>query len=163
MQVQGPHEAHPSVERVIAGKTVLQDTGRVRIDHDSLEAYVFGKVIALLENTPRWLQRMSEPNPDADPKVDALETERSDFRAQRARAGKAFVAGIMSEAESKREVDRVDSELESVAAQIDALPGRPALSNIFKEGLDWQAWTPGQRRAALRGFIDRIIVNDWPK
>jgi site-specific DNA recombinase len=162
-QVQGPHEAHPSVERVIAGRTVLQDTGRVRIDHDSLEAYVFGKVITLLENTPRWRQRMSEPNPDSDAKIDALEADRSDLRAQRERAGKEYVAGIVSEAESKREVDRIERELESVSTQIDALLGRPALSNIFKDGLDWLAWTPGQRRAALRDFIDRIVLNDWPK
>lgn len=153
-QVQGPHPAHDSGEG---------PKGRVKIEHDHLEAFVFGKVIALLDNTPRWQQRMTEPDPAVDAKIDALEAQRADLQDQRTRAGQAFIAGIMTEAESKREVDRIAGELESLADQINTLLGAPALSNLFKEGLDWKSWTPGQRRAALRGFIDRIEVGDYPQ
>jgi site-specific DNA recombinase len=153
-QVQGPHPAHDSGDG---------PKGRVKIEHDHLEAYVFGKVIALLDNTPRWQQRMSEPDAAVYSKIDALEAQRADLQDQRARAGQAFIAGIMTEAESKREVDRIAGELESLAEQINTLLGAPALSNLFKEGLDWKSWTPGQRRAALRGFIERIEVGDYPQ
>jgi site-specific DNA recombinase len=152
-QVQGPHPAHDSGEG---------PKGRVKIEHNHLEAFVFGKVIALLDNTPRWQQRMSEPDPAIDTKIDALEAQRADLQDQRARAGQAFIAGIMSEAESKREVDRIAGELESLAVEINGLLGRPDLAVLTEGGIDWVTWLPGQRRAFLRLFIDRIEVGDYP-
>jgi DNA invertase Pin-like site-specific DNA recombinase len=163
-QVQGPDlKNHPQVARVVRGVETMQDTGRVRIDHDSLESYVFSKVLELLDNTPRWQQRMSEQDPGINDKVDALETQRGPLREQRERAGRAFVLGVMSEREAQREVERIDGELERLDREVNDLLGRPVLAGLFENGFDWQAWSPAQRRAALRGFIDRVIVNDWPE
>ncbi|WP_166790756.1 recombinase family protein [Cryobacterium mannosilyticum] len=147
---------------------VWQDTGRVAIDHRALEQYVWREVIARLEATPRWDQRMSEKDPRVNDRIDAFETERSALRDQRGRVKRAFVAGIIeSEAEAKREMDRIDDELDGIEREIDRLVVRPVMDEAFKNigGLaaTWPTWAPGRRRAALRGFIDRVIINDRPK
>lgn len=162
-RVNGPDPSHPKVLRRRGSVERWEDSGRLSIDHGHLETYVFARVIARLENTARWHERMGEQDPEVNARIDALESERTALRDQRERAGKAFVLGVMSERDAQREVERVDGELTRIDARIDELLRRPALAAALKNGLDWQTWTPGQRRAFLRLVIDRVVVNDWPE
>jgi len=162
-QVQGPHASHPQVERTVRGKVVMQDTGRVRIDHDSLEAYVFDQLTGALNDNDLWRQGLAEQDPDLEVKVEQLERHRAELRDERDRAGRAFVAGIMTEVDAKSEVDRVDAELLAIQSQINDLLGRSTLPHVLAEDIDWQAETPGVRRSFLRLFIDRIAVSEWPE
>lgn len=75
---------------------------------------------------------------------------------------RAFIAGIMSEGEAKREVDHVDAAISEVDSRINDLLGKPELTVALAGGVNWEVWSPGQRRAFLRLFIARVEVNDWP-
>lgn len=165
-RTNGPSESHPRVTRNVTrnGKAVEveQDTGRVTIDHTALESYVFGKVIERVEATPRWHQRMGEVDPEVDAKIDQLEAERSDLRDQRDRAARAFVLGLMSERDAQSEAARIDVELAKFEATITDLLGRPVISKLLDDGIDWQEWTPGRRRAFLRLLIERVEVDEYP-
>lgn len=162
-QVQGPDPInHPPVDRVIMGELTKQDSGRVRIEHDGLEAWVFEQAIAQFSDSARWRQRMSEQDPDANSKIDQLESDRRALRDERERAQRGFVIGIMSEADAKREVNRIDTELRALESRINDMLGRPVLADVLAQGLDWKTWSPGRRRAFLRLLIDRVVVNEAP-
>lgn len=186
-RVNGSHDNHPSAPRMrmiyydAAGKRVRskaeatrselvehwEDTGRVTIDHDALEEYVWAKLIEKLDMTPRWHQRLEERDPAINEKLEALEADRASLRLEREKAGRAFVVGIMTEAEAQREVERVANEMQGLETQITDLLGRPLIADALEgAGADldskWRTWTPGLRRTALRGFIERIEVDSFP-
>lgn len=168
-RVHGPNpRCHPRVEREVTRNgvkvTVEQDTGRVTIGHERLEAYVFDVVVKALETAGRWHERMGEADPDVNAKIDQLESERSALRDERERVKRAFVAGIIeSEREALGEYERIDADLSGVEQRINDLLGRPVLANAFEKGVDWRAWTPGRRRSFLKLLIDGVIVDAWPR
>lgn len=164
-RVHGPSEKHPRALRTRGGVERWEDTGRVSIVHDILEEVVWEELIARLRETPRFIQRMSEQDPETDDRLDALEHERRDLRAQKERAQKAYVLGIMDERDSVAEVQRIDALLDALGRKYDSLLRLPiSLADFNPErGIDWQSWTPGRRRAALKGFIKRIEVGPYPE
>lgn len=165
-RVHGPDpEHHPQVLRVRGGVETWQDTGRVAIDHTLLEEHVFTTLIGMLESSPRWHQRLAEKDPKAANRLDAIDALRSDLRDQRERAGRAYVAGIMSERDSLAEVQRIDAELEALERESNSLLRQPILEGAMtSETLkQWPDWTPGRRRAFLRLFIARVEVGEWPE
>ncbi|MWB98318.1 hypothetical protein GB864_07115 [Agromyces sp. MMS17-SY077] len=155
-------DKHPEV---IGKNGKPRSTGRIAIDHDSLEEYVFGVLIRSIESSERWPQQLAQQTPETDAKIDALKAERSALRDQRERAGRAYVLGVMSERESVAEVARIDAELEGIGKRLDALLGAPSLAGFLSNGTlhSWRTWAPGSRRAFLRLYIDRIVVNEWPE
>jgi DNA invertase Pin-like site-specific DNA recombinase len=165
-RVHGPDpKNHPQVKRIRGGVEKWEDTGRVAIDHNLLEEYVFGKVMDMLEASPRWHQRLTEKDPNTSKRLDALDVQRGDLRQQRERAGTAFVAGIMSERDAKREVDRIDAELEALEKESSALLRQPILDGAMTpETLrHWRDWTPGRRRSFLKLLIARVEIGEWPE
>lgn len=38
--------------------------------------------------------------------------------------------------------------------------GRPILADAFADGIDWQGWSSGRRRAFLRLLVDRVEVGE---
>lgn len=164
-RVHGPDpEHHPQVLRVRGGVEKWQDSGRVAIDHALLEEHVFGTLIDMLESSPHWHQRLAGKDPKAANRLDAIDARRSDLRDQRERAGRAFIAGIMSERESLAEVQRVDAELDALERESNALLRQPILEGgMTSETLrHWRNWTPGRRRAFLKLFIARVEISEWP-
>jgi len=164
-RVHGPSDKHPRVLRTRGGVERMEDTGRVSVAHDILEEVVWEELIARLQETPRFIQRMSEQDPATDDRLDALEQERRDLRAQKERAQKAYVLGIMDERDSVAEVQRIDGLLDSIGKEYDSLLRLPISLADFDpaKGIDWQSWTPGRRRAALKGFLKRIEVGPYPE
>ncbi|HWL59759.1 MAG TPA: recombinase family protein [Microbacteriaceae bacterium] len=163
-RVHGPSDKHPRVLRTRGGKESWEDTGRVSIVHDALEEVVWEELIGKLKETPRFMQRMSEQDPETDDRLDELEQERRDLRAQKERAQKAYVLGIMDERDSVAEVTRIDALIDAIGKEYDSLLRLPISMIDFdpEKGIDWRSWTPGRRRAALRGFIDKIEVHPYP-
>lgn len=162
-ETSGPSDQHPAVTRTRGKVTRTEYAGRVLIDHDALEEVVFDALLDSLNKTPRFRERMAEPNPENERKVDALEAERSALRDERARAGRAFIAGIMTEHEAQREVARVDAALAQVEVKITELLRGPVVADLLRQGEDWNAWrdwNPGKRRAFLRLFINKVEVYD---
>lgn len=165
-RVHGPDpENHPRVLRTRGGVERWEDTGRVSIVHDALEEVVWEELIGKLKATPRFVQRMSEQAPETDDRLGALEQERRDLRAQRERAQKAYVLGIMDERDSVSEIQRIDAILDALGKEYDSLLRLPiSLADFDPElGIDWRSWTAGRRRAALKGFIRRVEVGSYPE
>lgn len=133
--------------------------------HDVLEEVVWEKLTEKLKATPRFIQRMSEQDPETDDRLDALEQERRDLRARKERAQKAYVLGIMDERDSVAEVQRIDGLLDSLGKEYHSLLRLPiSLADFDPErGIEWRSWSPGRRRAALKGFIKRIEVGPYPE
>lgn len=164
-RVHGPSDQHPRVRRTRGGVERWEDTGRVSIVHDALEEVVWEELIGKLKATPRFVQRMSEQDPETDDRLDALEQERRDLRAQRERAQKAYVLGIMDERDSVSEIQRIDAILDALGKEYDSLLRLPISLADFdlEQGIDWRSWTAGRRRAALKGFIRRVEVSSYPE
>lgn len=164
-RVHGPSDKHPRRLRTRGGVERMEDTGRVSVVHDALEEVVWEELIGKLKATPRFIQRMSEQDPDTDDRLDALEQERRDLRAQKERAQKAYVLGIMDERDSVAEVQRIDTLLDALGKEYDSLLRLPISLADFnpEKGIDWRSWTAGRRRAALRGFIKRVEVHSYPE
>lgn len=163
-RVHGPDAAHGPVEAELSdGSTVWRDTGRVSIDHDLLEKYVFSVLIGSLNEKDRWRQRMTEYDPDVEARVLSLEGERDDLYEQRKRATKTFVLGLLTEREALNLARELDDQIEATSAKINSLLARPAIDRAIEEGIDWETWTPSRRRAFLRMFIDRVVVNERVK
>lgn len=168
-RVHGPDARnHPRVKREVTRKgekvVVEQDTGRVTIGHDRLERYVFDVVTKALSQSDRWQTRMGESDPADDAKIDALEAERAALRDEKDRVKRAFIAGIIeTEREALAEFERIDAALDAIEGQINGLLGRPVIANALADGVDWQTWTPGRRRAFLKLLLDAVIVDSWPE
>ncbi|HEX4443265.1 MAG TPA: recombinase family protein [Galbitalea sp.] len=163
-QVHGPDmKNHPQLDRDSTNAEQRRKVTRPRIDHDSLEAFVFNEAMSMLKDTKRFRDRMAERSPDTNNKIDELEAERERLRLERERAGRAFVAGIMGELEAKREVDRVDASIQALDASIHELLGRPVLASALESRVDWDKLSPARRRAFLGLLIDGVIVDGWPE
>lgn len=164
-RVHGPSEEHPRIKRVRGGKEVWQDTGRVSIAHDPLEEHVFDQVIARLKATPRFIQRMTEHDPELDSRLDELEQSRRDLRARKDRAKEMRLDGDLTRDEYRVEAEKVDTLLDKLDLEYSGLLRVPVSMDDFdvEKGVDWQAWTPGKRRTFLRLFIDRVEVYPFPE
>ncbi|WP_276569205.1 recombinase family protein [Microbacterium lacticum] len=163
-RVHGPSDKHPRVLRTRGGKESWEDTGRVSIVHDALEEVVWDDLIAKLRETPRFIQRMSEQDPEVDDRLDALEQERRDLRARKERAEEMRLDGDLSRERFRETVEKIDARLDALGAEYDSLLRLPISMSDFdpEAGIDWRSWTAGRRRAALRGFIRRIEVGPYP-
>nr|WP_167726634.1 recombinase family protein [Cryobacterium sp. TMT3-29-2] len=169
-RVHGPSEHHPQVQRMVARNgekvEVWQDTGRVAIAHDLLEAYVFSQAIARLKSTEHWHSRKSEKDPAVDGKIAALNERRTALAEKLDRTEDFAMDGLISKAKLKAARDSIDAEVEQIGRDIAKLVGKPSIGEVFGK-LDhiltsWPRWTPGQRREFLKMLIDRVVVNEWP-
>jgi DNA invertase Pin-like site-specific DNA recombinase len=167
-RVNGPDpKNHPQVERKVRGAMVWQETKRVQIDHDALELFVLGQVIGRLDATPRLRQREAERDPAELERLDTIDAERAALRGRREHVLRQHELGVIKDAELVRRVEGIDGELDGLAAEYDRLLNQPVLEPALRKtgalAEAWPNWTPEKRRALLRGFIDRVVVNDWPK
>lgn len=164
-RVHGPSDKHPREKRIRGGREVWEDTGRVSIVHDALEEVVWETLIGKLRETPRFIQRMSEQDPETDDRLDALEQERRELRARKERAKEMRLDGDLTRDEYRAESEKVDAMLDALGREYDSLLRLPISLADFdpEKGIDWRSWTPGRRRAALKGFIKRIEVGPYPK
>ena len=143
----------------------LEDTGRVTVDHDTLEEYVLGKAIEWVTKNPRWSQRLAEQDPTTDAKLDELEAERAE-RAE-LRADREHVSGLLLDrhidgSRVRERIDAIDAELERIEREYSATLGRPAIGQFLEDGIDWKSWTPGLRRTFLRLIIERVEIGTYP-
>ncbi len=164
-RVHGPSDKHPRVLRTRGGKESWEDTGRVSIVHDALEEVVWESLIGKLKETSRFIQRMSEQDPETDDRLDALEQERRDLRARKERAEEMRLDGDLSRERFRETVDKIDARLDALGAEYDSLLRLPISMSDFdpEKGIDWRSWAPGRRRAALKGFIKRVEVGPYPE
>jgi site-specific DNA recombinase len=169
-RVHGPSPFHPRVERETTRNgekvKVWQDTGRVMVAHDNLEAYVFEQAIARLNDTAYWQKRKSERDPDAEGKIAALNLQRDRLADRRMRVLAMFEDGDLSRTERRERLDAIEAEADQIGKDIEKLVGAPDIEKAFgsrdKVLGSWRTWTPGQRRAFLRLLIERVVVDDWP-
>jgi site-specific DNA recombinase len=169
-RVHGPSQHHPRVEREVTrgGEKVKvwQDTGRVAVGHDRLEAYVFEQAIARLNDDSYWRKRKSEKDPNAERKIRALNNQREKLAGRRVRVLEMFEDGDINRAERRDRLDAIEAEAELIGKNIEKLVGAPDIEKAFgtRDRLlaAWPEWTPGQRRAFLRLLIDRVVVDEWP-
>lgn len=166
-RVNGAHPAHAPVEVEVTRDgekvKVWQDSGRVTIEHAALEAHVFEEVFDRLSRSGPWAQRLSKHNPETEKQIDDLERERADLRDQRERAGRSYVLGIMPERDAQAEVARLDALIDGVDRQLGVLLTHPVVEKVVTDGIDWDSMTPGSKRTFLRYFIEKVVVNEWPK
>lgn len=171
-RVHGPDpKNHPRVERVTTRNgekvTVMQDTGRVNIDHDLLEAYVFEQAVARLNDSEYWRKRRSEKDPEAESKIAALNARRDALFEKRTRAEDLALEGLITKERLRSEIQSVEAEVEQIGKDIQALVGAPDIEQAFgardKILARWKDWTPGQRREFLRLLIARVVVDEWPE
>lgn len=137
--------------------------GKVVIDHDRLEEYVFTAVLDSLAVNDRWKQRLSEPDPRNDERIDALERVRDDLRAQRQRADDGFIRGIIAADTHESNVTRIDAELNDTERQITDLLGTTVVSDAIDDGLEWREWSSMRRRNFLRALLKRVEVGGYPE
>jgi site-specific DNA recombinase len=170
-RVHGPSPHHPQTRRTVTvdGEKVevLQDTGRVTISHDYLEAYVFEEAIEFLERSDHWQARKAERDPSINAKIAALNERRTTLIAKRSRAEDLALDGLIGKDRLRSELTSIDGEVEQIGNDINKLIGKPSVGEVFGK-LDrilaaWPKWTPGQRREFLRMLIDRVVVDDWPE
>lgn len=154
----GDHENHPKREDGTS-------EGRVSIDAAALEGYLFDRCLAHLEDDQFWddIKRQRET---ADSDTAKLRAERDARQGERDRAGRAFVAGIMSERDAQIEVARLDSEIARLTQLVDHSHGGPTARDVWNERSEvldrFQDWTPGERRLFFRALAARVSVGDWP-
>lgn len=154
----GDHENHPK-------RDDGSSEGRVSIDASALEAYLFERCLAHLDDDAFWgdIKRKRET---ADSDTARLRAERDARQGERDRAARAFIAGIMSERAAQGEVARLDSEIARLSYQIDRAHGGPIARDVWnerREVLDrFEDWTPGERRLFFRALVTRVSVGDWP-
>lgn len=170
-RVQGPSEHHPQVARQITQNgekvTVMQDTGRVSIDHDFLETYVFEQAVALLNNTEYWRARRAESDPDAEDKIAVLNTRRDRLFEKRKRAEDLAIDGDIPKERLREVVRAVESDVEQIAKEIDGLIAPPNIEELYGKRdqvlTAWPSWAMGDRRAFLCLLIKRVSVDVWPE
>lgn len=140
--------------------------GRVSIDSDALEAYLMEQCREHLNDNPFW-EKVKNKRETAESDTAKLRAERDARQGERDRAGRAFVAGIMSEREAQAEVARLDAEIARLTERIERAHGGPTAQDAWagrEEVLDlWNEWTPGELRLFFRSMIERVTVGDWPR
>lgn len=169
-RVHGPSEHHPQVEREVTIKgekvKVKQDTARLSILHDTLEEYVFGKVIDRLNDQDYWRRRKAERDPGADSKIAILDARRTALFEKRERAEDLALDGLLSKERLREQITAIEAEVVQIAKDIDALVGRPDIEAIYGRRdtilANWRKWSSAQRRSFLRLVITRVVVDEWP-
>ncbi len=137
--------------------------GGTTIDFERLEAYVFNRVISGLLENDRWKKRSSEPDPNNDAKISALEARRDDIQDERQRLLSLRLRDAISEDEFVEERTRINTELEKVARDIDALLDTTVLTDAIRDGLDWRSWSPMRRSNFLKALIKEVKVGGYPR
>ncbi|MFT4230001.1 MAG: recombinase family protein [Microbacterium sp.] len=161
---------HPAVEKtiVVKGQTVTQlhDTGRVSVDHDQLEEYVWEKVIAALSNRDEWNKRItSKQKSIVDPRIKEVAVEIRALKERRARVQEMGEAGAYTPSEAAARVKDLDAAIadaEGRESRLLDVPNLAALPVKPGERIVWRDMAPLQRRNLLRALIERIVVNQWP-
>jgi len=169
-RVQGPSEHHPQVARQVTQNgekvTVMQDTDRVSIDHDFLEAYVFEQAVARLNDTEYWQARKAETDPDAEGKIAALNARRDGLFEKRKRAEDLAIDGDITKERLREVVRAVEGEVEQIAKEIDGLVAPPNIEELYGRREQvlaaWPNWAMGDRRAFLCLLMKRVSVDVWP-
>ena len=157
--MNGPDEVnHPTID----GKS----TGRVSIDVPSLEDYLMSRSREHLEDNKFW-DAVKRKRETAQTDTARLRGQRDERQGERARAQRAFIAGIMSERDAQAEVARLDAEIDRLTDRIERSHGGPTAQDVWaerREVLDhWNAWAPGERRVFFRALIERVTVGQWPE
>ncbi|KXZ58975.1 hypothetical protein Mlaev_02408 [Microbacterium laevaniformans] len=141
------------------------DKGRVSIDAKALEQYLYEQCVRHLDDLPYW-DRVKREREEATSDLKVMRDELDARKAERDRAGRAFIAGIMSESEAQGEVARLDDEIARLKARIDGTQGGPLAVDVWGERravLDrWDEWEPGEKRLFFRDLIESVTVGDWP-
>lgn len=156
---------HPAVARVRNGKEVMEDTGRVSVDHDALEEYVWDKFIEASESDD-WNKRIAAKTPETEAKIRALEAERADLQDRLARAVRLSIEKPEHERLYVAEQDRIAGDLARVTTALnEQYDGQVATSlpSIPRDRITWRNWTIVQKRLMLGAYIDAVIVNGWPR
>lgn len=155
----GEHPNHPVDERTGYSQ------GRVSIDGDALEEFVMSEAIAYLADDAAWKERGSKSD-DAEGEVLRLRADREARQAERDRAGRAYIAGIMSEADAAAEVARLDAEVARLTRDIERREGGPNLAEVWRDRQEvlanWKRWPIEERRGFLRDVVASVTVADWP-
>lgn len=140
--------------------------GRVVVDLAQLEEFVMQACIDLLNDDDYWAEQKRK-RAGADSDIAKLRNLRTERMAERDRAGRAFIAGIMSERDAQAEVARVSREIEDIGRQIDNASGGPTAHDVWGHRKDilarWRTWNSGQLRVFFRLMITRVTVGDWPE
>ena len=135
------------------------------IDAKALEAYLYEQCVAHLDDVPYW-DRVKREREEANSDLEGFRKELAARKAERDRAGRAFIAGIMSESEAQSEVARLDSEIARLSAQVDGAQGGPLGVDVWGERREalarWADWRPDRKRLFFRDLIESVTVGDWP-
>lgn len=138
---------------------------RVSIDSKALEAYLYKRCLAHLDDLPFW-EAMKRKRETAETDTAKLRAEREERQIERAKAQRMFLAGISTEREAQAEVARVDAELERLDREIENAHGGPTAHDVWagrEQVLDlWRDWTAGEKRLFFRALIERVTVGNWP-
>lgn len=155
--MNGDHPSHAPDEN--------GDKGRVSIDANALEAYLYEQCIEHLADNEYW-QDLKHEREEGNSDLAGFRAELDARKGERDRAGRAFIAGIMSESEAQSEVARLDSEIARLSARIDGAQGGPLGVDVWGERRDvlarWAEWQPGEKRLFFRDLIESVTVGDWP-
>jgi len=155
----GDHPGHPKRENGTS-------EGRVSVDSATLEAYLFDKCRDHLNDLPFW-EEMKRKRESADSDLSVLRADRDIRQGERDRAGRAFIAGIMTEREAQNEVARLDAEIQRLTERIESAHGGPTAHDVWlgrELTLDnWRNWRPGVLRMFFRSLVARVVVGDWPE
>lgn len=155
--MNGDHPSHAPDEN--------RNKGRVSIDAHALEAYLYEQCVAHLGDLPFW-DRLKREREESSSDLAGFRAELDARKGERDRAGRAFIAGIMSESEAQGEVARLDSEIARLSARIEGAQGGPLGVDVWGERRDvlarWDEWEPGEKRLFFRDLIASATVGDWP-
>lgn len=155
-------QMHRGRPRLICHKQATGGCGRVTVDHEHLEEYVFGKVLDAVNNNPRWNQRSGEPAEEDTTALEALEATRRDLAEQAQRANDAFIRGLMGKREHEAHVSRIQMDRDDVDRRITVLLGQNVVAAAIGDGLHWRSWGPLKRRKFLQQLVTRVEVDLWP-
>jgi site-specific DNA recombinase len=157
-------QRHRGEPRLICHKQATGGCGVVTVNYAALEGFVLDMVLARLDSK-EFRAELSRERKTDDGRERDLRTKLRELDQNRKRAQRAFVVGIMTEAESAAEVRSIDEEFGRLRERLAELTaGR--LSSGVRNSADaralWDAADVAGRRRFIQSLVSAVVVDRWP-
>ncbi|MEW1834539.1 recombinase family protein [Microbacterium sp. NPDC079995] len=159
----GDHENHPK-------RPDGTSEGRVSVDHGTLEAHVFDRFIARLNDNDYWNEHKRDIDPMAADKIAEAERRREGELAKIRRAEDQAFDGLIDTDRLRELIDRTRQAIRGIEDEIAELRGTPSARDTIEAAqggaeailAGWPAMSPSDRRTLLKFLVDRVVIGDWP-
>ncbi len=137
--------------------------GKLSIDYERLETYVFSFIDDLIAKSTRWDQQQTAQRSatSGDALVEINET-RAGLTEKRRRVVDLHVDGLIGKDEARERTGALDREIELLDQRTSKLLGATMFDVEITAGLDMTDWTAERKRNFAKLFLERIVISTWP-